>query len=799
MKPHIVCLTAFFLFLLPMMARADEATQADEQTLQSVGLKPDGTALMDFLRKRTLGEARPEQITALVRQLSDPSAAVREKATGELVSLGTVAIPWLRQASKDPDDLETATRARKCLENIEGGPGIGLVTAVIRLVAARAPAGASEALLAYLPFADDDTVMDEIKAALTLLAFRGGKPDPALLKALADKSSLTRAVAAEALTQSGVEPLAEVRKLLKDPRPAVRLRVALALAEFKDAEAVATLIDLLGELPAVQGKQAEDYLASLASDAAPKATLNNDDKNRAACRDAWLAWWKKSEGGAPLDEIRKRTINDEVRTRAVSLIKTLGDESFTVREKAQNELVALGVGIIPVLRQSARDPDPEISARCRKCLDDLEKQKASPLSVVALRLIALRKPPGAAEVLLGFMPSAEDDMISGEAQAALNAVALRDGKPDPSLLNAMQERAAARRAAAGEALCHAGPDGRAEAHKLLKDSDGVVRMRVAMALAQAHDKEAVPTLIQALADLPLDQASQAEVFLRQAVGDNGPKESLGSDSESQRKCRDAWLAWWNTNGPKVELARVDSSKRLLGYTLIVMANNMRVVEIGQDGKERWHIDGLQNPWDAQVLAGDRVLITEFNGGRVSERNFKGEILWQKTANNPISAQRLPNGNTFIATRNQLLEVTRDGKEVFTLNRPDYAIMGAQKMRNGQIMMFTNNGTAHRLDAKGKELKSFQVGHMQWGGGDVLPNGHVLVAQWNQNKVVEYDQDGKQVWEAGFQWPNNVSKLPNGNTLVCSQNTNKVAEFNRSGKIVWEHQCNDGQPFRVRRR
>jgi outer membrane protein assembly factor BamB len=335
---------------------------------------------------------------------------------------------------------------------------------------------------------------------------------------------------------------------------------------------------------------------------------------------------------------------------------------------------------------------------------------------------------------------------------------------------------------------------------MLKDADPVVRFRVAMALAGMRDKEAVPTLIDSLADLPIEQASLSESYLRQTAGEASPKETLGADAESRRKCKEAWLGWWKANGAKVELARANSSKRMLGYTLIVMANNMRIAEIGLDGKERWHIDGIQNPWDAQVLSGDRVLVAEFQAGRVTERNFKGDVLWEKSAQNPIGCQRLMNGNTFIVCRNQLVEVTKDGKDVFTHNRPDYGIMGAHKLRNGKIIMLTNNGMAVRMDANGKEEKSFSVGHLMWGGGgDVLPNGHILMPQWNGNKVVEYDQDGKVVWEASFQWPSSASRLPNGNTLVASQNSNKIVELNRAGKVVWEHQCNNGQPFRVRRR
>src|SRR5439155_22540262 len=115
-------------------------------------------------------------------------------------------------------------------------------------------------------------------------------------------------------------------------------------------------------------------------------------------------------------------------------------------------------------------------------------------------------------------------------------------------------------------------------------------------------------------------------------------------------------------------ARLDA-QRYLGYTLIVSQDTGTVLELGADGKPRWQLLNLQGPADAQVLPNGRVLVTEMHGGRVTERNLKNEVVWEKQVNWPMGAQRLPNGNTFIVLRNQLLEVDRGGKEVFVYNRP----------------------------------------------------------------------------------------------------------------------------------
>ena len=97
-------------------------------------------------------------------------------------------------------------------------------------------------------------------------------------------------------------------------------------------------------------------------------------------------------------------------------------------------------------------------------------------------------------------------------------------------------------------------------------------------------------------------------------------------------------------------------------------------------------------------------------------------------------------------------------------------------------------------------KSFHVGFVQqFGTLEVLANGRVLVAQANLNRVVEFNQDGRIVWQANtVQWPTSATRLPNGQTLVSSQNTNQVVVLDRKGKVVWQY-GSDGQVIVARRR
>jgi len=124
------------------------------------------------------------------------------------------------------------------------------------------------------------------------------------------------------------------------------------------------------------------------------------------------------------------------------------------------------------------------------------------------------------------------------------------------------------------------------------------------------------------------------------------------------KARDVWAGWWKENGAKVDLARLSETPRLHGFTLVVLLDQNLVRELGPDKQTRWEVGNLQFPLDAEIVSGNRLLVAEYHGMRVTERTHKGDVVWERKINGPLVAQRLANGNTFIATAFQLVEVDR---------------------------------------------------------------------------------------------------------------------------------------------
>jgi HEAT repeat protein len=768
-------------------ARAEPAGLADEALLKDAGVGTDGAGLLAFFRLRAAGAAPADRLSDLAEQLGAPAAADREKACGELVGIGTPALPVLRQLVKDPDNAVAFALAQRCLRAIETNPG-AVPAAAARLLAQRRPAGTAETLLAYLPLAEDERVLEEVRQTLCAVAYRNGVADPALLKALEDPVALRRATAVDVLCQDGLaEPRAKLVKLLDDPKPSVRLRAGIALAQAREGRAVPVLAALLTDLGPEQARQAHEFLNELAGDRAPAVPFAEDAAARAACRKAWEAWWQGVSGPDLLAELRKRTLTEADREKAQALIAKLGDESFEVRQKATVEIKAMGALVLPMLRQAVNDPDLEISQRARAVLAELENDRNVPLPPVVPRLLALRKPAAGAEALIAYIPYADDEYLSGEAQAALNILAWPDGQPNPAVVKALADKVPARRAAAAVALSR-GPAGehRDALLRLLRDEDAQVRLQVGLALAQAGEREAVPVLIALLGELPQERSAPVEEYLRQVAGDGAPAEPPGDD---RGRRRDNWAAWWKQHGGAVNVAvrRGSFSAGIqYGYTLLVQPQTASVVEVDRDGKVRWQISGLVGPQDAQALPGDRVLVAEYNARRVTERNLRGEVVWQKQLNNlPMHARRLPNGNTFIVTRGQILEVARDGHEVYVINRPN-DLMSARKVREGLFVCVLNTGQCVHLDAQGRELKRFQMLGVSGFANDILANGHVILPVPFQNKVMEYDQDGKVVWEASIVQPIAAERLPNGHTLVTNQQFPlRLLELDRNGKQVAE--------------
>jgi hypothetical protein len=534
--------------------------------------------------------------------------------------------------------------------------------------------------------------------------------------------------------------------------------------------------------------------------------LRGDERNagdEALLEAAGLA----SDGPALLRFFQQRTPAQAEQARLAAHVRRLGADSFRERERATQELRAAGRSALPFVRPAVNDPDPEVVRRAERLLRELEGGRELALAQAAARLLADRRPAGAAEVVLRFLPLAGDEPLEDELLAALAVLASPGGKADRAVAAAVKDAAPVRRGAAAWVLGRSSrAEERALVRPLLADPDPKVRLRAAQALLAGKEKEAVAALVALLGEAPPGIGWQAEEVLFRLAGEQAPHVSLGAGGAAQRRqCREAWARWWRARGSKLDLSKIELADRHLGRTVFVCFEGYRngkgrVWEVGAGGKVIWQLDNITCPSDAQVLPGNRVLVAEYYGDPgVSERDLTGKVLWKHRIINTLGCQRLPNGNTFIATVDQLLELSPHGEPVFSYKRKTaFSILCGRKLRNGHYAYACQSGVLVELDGNGQTVRSFRAGVEWCSTFDALPNGHYLVPQRSADKVVEFDRAGQVVWECRVPAANTAARLPDGRTLVGTGkqgDRHTIVEVDRSGKVLSEQPVR-GRVFRI---
>ncbi|MBM4069830.1 MAG: hypothetical protein FJ271_12885 [Planctomycetes bacterium] len=512
-----------------------------------------------------------------------------------------------------------------------------------------------------------------------------------------------------------------------------------------------------------------------------------------------------TDGPALIRFFKSRTPTPQQIAELSAKIQQLGASSYNDRQQARADIIKAGELAKPLLFDVLKDPKAnlETARRAELCLRHLNEGNEAVLAAAVARMLARVSPIGAHQTLIDYLPFADAQVVE-DIQSALATLGARDPEHRKVLTQALHGEHPNQRIAAAVVLCRQRTARDLDiVASLLNDPIPSVRLHVALKLVEAREKKAIPVLIELLGKLPPGNAWKAEEMLIRLAGDKASTFAQTSDLPPV-KLQQSWSDWWALAKDKIDLAKLDLAQSYLGLTLISQMDprgtNGKVYELKPSKEVAWQIDGLRYPLDAQIVGKDRVLVAEYLNRRVTERDLKGVIHWEKQVDMPIGCQRLSNGNTFIATRRQLLVVEPSGKEAFNYVHQNTSIAAATRLRDGRMVVVSTGGQLTWLDAAGKPVRSFQVGAVYTMGGniDVLPGDRILVPEFRSNRVVEYDAEGKPRWQVSAQRPTSAVRLPNGNTLVVNMLGQQVVEFNRDGREVWKHQT-DGRPWRARRR
>jgi hypothetical protein len=475
----------------------------------------------------------------------------------------------------------------------------------------------------------------------------------------------------------------------------------------------------------------------------------------------------------------------------------------------------MGAAARPQLTVALKDPDLETRKRARKALDKIGPPSTDAEILPAIAsVLAHRKADGAAELILNFLPSIEE-IETAEKVAKSLALITKDKKDKVHdfLIKALSDKKyPIKRWAAASALARSAMKEQGDAVKKVLDDDdvGVYRRLATAMVTEAKNKEGMATLIKVLASDSAADREAADDVLQiiagslaesdQKLADKAPVQPEDLDTPKNRqRWKQEWDAWWKEASTKVDLKKINFEEAAFNYTLVGVYGYQqdkrrytgRLMELDKAGKVKWELDELNYPVYASKIRRDRVLICEYNANKVIEMDPKTKkTYWTKQLNTqPMACERLPNGNFFVVTRNEMLELDSKGTTVRSVNRGGYDIVTGGRHKNGTYTMVTNNGTIIRYDKDFKQISTTSLNrYLSYTTGlkcAYLANGGLVLPDYGSRCIREFDKDGKEVATVqNINYPTAVSKLANGNYLYLARTGNQgMIEVNKEGKQI----------------
>ena len=182
----------------------------------------------------------------------------------------------------------------------------------------------------------------------------------------------------------------------------------------------------------------------------------------------------------------------------------------------------------------------------------------------------------------------------------------------------------------------------------------------------------------------------------------------------------------------------------------------------------------------------------------------GKVVWQysiplKMENGGIQefddATLLSNGNVIFSRMSGAGEVTPDKKLVWNYPAPPGTeVHSIQSLGKGRVLIMRNGNPAQAMILATPSLKvekeipiptTVTATHGQFRHIRMTRAGTLLVPHLGEDKVVEYNLEGKELWSVKAPSPWSAVRLKNGNTLISGNEQGYVREVNRKGETVWE--------------
>jgi hypothetical protein len=176
----------------------------------------------------------------------------------------------------------------------------------------------------------------------------------------------------------------------------------------------------------------------------------------------------------------------------------------------------------------------------------------------------------------------------------------------------------------------------------------------------------------------------------------------------------------------------------------------------------------------RILIADTCLVREVSWDGKQARQWE-------LAEEVVACQPTGSHSFFAATRSEFSEFGDDFRLHYSFSVAD-RVLDATLLPDGSIIYFAYGGTLVTVSTAGKVLSRLPVGG-RTAAINGLPNGNILLAQYDLNKVVELTPAGVACWSFRLESPSSAVRLPNGNTLIASKSLRELLEVDRTGEEV----------------
>ncbi len=241
-----------------------------------------------------------------------------------------------------------------------------------------------------------------------------------------------------------------------------------------------------------------------------------------------------------------------------------------------------------------------------------------------------------------------------------------------------------------------------------------------------------------------------------------------------------------------------SSKSLHGHSRpdevsIVTASDTTVSEVLPGNGTAEHPFLYAGEWDTRKPLEQSIFIVR-----------KGKVVWQysmplKTPSGHNQefddATLLSNGNVIFSRMSGAAMISPDKKVLWNYDAPPGTeIHSCQSIGKNRALIMRNGNPAQAMiinTKTGKVEKEIPIPtsvhgtHGQFRHIRLTKAGTVLVPHLSENKVVEYDLEGKVLWTVSTPSPWQAIRLKNGNTLIAGDHSRYAREVNPAGETVWE--------------